>query len=267
MNAPTEILNKRDVARSFSRAANTYDDAADVQKIIGSALAALLPRETALVQRSLDLGCGTGLSTQELERNYPDADHVGLDLAEGMLQYAASRGHAPAAKWVGGDAEHLPVQSACVDLVFSNLSLQWCRDLHKAASEAFRVLRPGGYLLFSTLGPATLTELRGAWEQVDQHVHVNSFLSSEQIRQAILRSGLEVERLDTSQIVMPYQQFTHLARDLKSIGAHNVNQGRATGLTGRARIRALEAAYEMHRDAEGMLPATYEAIYVLARKP
>lgn len=267
MNAPTDILNKQDVARSFGRAASTYDDAANLQKMVCSALAAFLPNDPAAIGRSLDLGCGTGLSTRELERQYPDAFHVGLDLAEGMLHFAANRGHARTAAWLGGDAEHLPVKSESVDLIFSNLSLQWCRDLQRAGTEAARVLRSGGYLLFSTLGPATLHELRGAWEQVDQHVHVNTFLPVEQVRQAILRAGLKVECLEASPIVMPYREFRDLARDLKSIGAHNVNQGRATSLTGRQRIRALEAAYEVHRDAAGLLPASYEAVYVVARKP
>lgn len=266
MNAAADLFNKLDVARSFGRAAGTYDDAANLQKRVCNALASWLPEDDS-IGHCLDLGCGTGLSTRELELRYPGACHLGLDFAEGMLAFAAARGHARGAHWVGGDAERLPLCGQSFDLVFSNLSLQWCRDLQTAASEAFRVLRPGGHLLFSTLGPATLGELRGAWQQVDKHVHVNNFLATDQIRQALLISGLQVELLESSRIVMPYRRFTELARDLKSIGAHNVNHGRATGLTGRKRIRALEAAYEVHRDSEGKLPATYEAVYVLARKP
>ena len=59
----------------------------------------------------------------------------------------------------------LPLASASVDLVFSNLMLQWCQPPDAALAEVRRVLRPGGFLAFSTFGPATLQELRSAWAQ------------------------------------------------------------------------------------------------------
>jgi malonyl-CoA O-methyltransferase len=51
-----------------------------------------------------------------------------------------------------------------------------------------------------------------------------------------------------------------LMHDLKVIGAHNVTAGRPRGLTGRARLNQLAAAYEAERSS-GRLPATYEVIY------
>ena len=49
-------------------------------------------------------------------------------------------------------------------------------------------------------------------------------------------------------------------RDLKAIGAHNVNAGRARGLTGKSRLTRMIAAYEAFR-RDGRLPATYEIVY------
>ena len=57
--------------------------------------------------------------------------------------------------------------------------------------------------------------------------------------------------------------FTH---ELKSLGAHNLNPGRPEGLTGRARLQGLMAAYEHFRQPQG-LPATYQVVYGILENP
>jgi malonyl-CoA O-methyltransferase len=49
-------------------------------------------------------------------------------------------------------------------------------------------------------------------------------------------------------------------QDLKILGAGNATAARPRGLTGRARLAALDAAYEIHR-RDGRLPASYEVVY------
>src|SRR5690606_13347117 len=104
----------------------------------------------------------------------PSAEILGLDLAEGMLRFARlerpGRSH-----WLCGDAEALPLASASVDLVYSNLSIQWCENLPLLLAELRRVLRAGGKLVLTTMGPRTLRELKSAWQEVDGYVHVNRF--------------------------------------------------------------------------------------------
>jgi malonyl-CoA O-methyltransferase len=73
------------------------------------------------------------------------------------------------------DAEQLPLADASVDVIFSNLALQWCEDLPGAMCEIARVLVRGGCAAICTLGADTLWELRAAWRTVDQSVHVNRY--------------------------------------------------------------------------------------------
>ena len=61
---------------------------------------------------------------------------------------------------------------------------------------------------------------------------------------------------------MEYEQLSGLTRELKNIGAHNVNSGRPNGLTSRARIKALASCYEKFRGQNGLLPATYQVWYL-----
>ncbi len=267
MNAPRPLISKRDIACSFSRAAPTYDAAANLQKRVCTQLAAMLDEERLDPRTTLDLGCGTGLSTAELVARYAHADHLGLDLAEGMLVEARTRSDCSGIRWMCADAEHLPLAACSVDLLFSNLSLQWFPDPAAAFAEAARVLTPGGTLCISTLGPRTLYELREAWRQVDGYVHVNRFQEPAETRRIIENAGLACTGFQVRELVMEYARLSGLTRELKAIGAHNLNSGRATGLTGRARLRALEAAYETRRSPDGRLPATYEAVFLRATKP
>ena len=156
MNSPLTSLPlprwQERVARAFSRAAPRYDDLASAQRDIGEVLWQTLPESA---QHVLDLGCGTGYWTQRLAEHYPDAAITGLDLAPGMLAHAQAQ-YGDAIRWQQGDAAALPLSDASVDLVFSNLAIQWCPDIGAVMQELARVLAPGGQARITTLLPGTL---------------------------------------------------------------------------------------------------------------
>ena len=145
---------------------------------------------------------------------------------------------------VCADALHLPFAATCFDLVYSNLMLQWCDDLELVFRELRRVLHPRGLLLFSTFGPDTLKELRSAWQAVDGFNHVNRFIDMHDIGDALIRAGFVEPVMDVEHMTLTYADVRALMHDLKSIGAHNVTQGRARGLYGRKRMQQLVQAYE-----------------------
>ncbi len=264
--------DKRQVARSFSRAADTYNSAAHLQRAVGERLLSKLPlglSPTAAPQpnspRVLDLGCGTGAFSDALALRLPGAEILGLDIAEGMVHFARRQSTAPT-HWLCADAETLPLADASVYLIYSNLAIQWC-DTAALCRELHRVLRPGGRALLSTLGPDTLCELRQAWQQVDSYTHVNRFESADQVRGALAAAGLALDDWQEEKRVLEYHQLQHLTRELKALGAHNSNAGRPAGLTGRASLRAFLRAYEQQRQDNGLLPASYQVIYLQVHRP
>ena len=252
-------LAKQDVAKSFSRAASEYDSVARLQQDVGSRLLTALDSLPQAPGRILDLGCGTGYFYPALKHRFPQAEYVGLDLAEGMVEFARQR-FSREGRWVVGDAEALPLVAGSVDLVFSSLAVQWCYRPELLFAELSRVLRPGGHCVFTSLGPATLQELRAAWAAVDEHQHVNSFLPPAELAEAVARfPGLELA-MKTEQFCMRYQRVRDLLNELKTLGAHNVNRGRPAGLTGRRALQGMLDAYECWRE-EGTLPATYDVLF------
>ncbi|RFQ05269.1 malonyl-[acyl-carrier protein] O-methyltransferase BioC [Pseudomonas putida] len=260
---PGALPDKRQVAASFSRAAASYDSVAALQRAVGSSLLELLP-EGLQPSRWLDLGSGTGHFSRALAERFTQASGVAVDIAEGMLCHA--RNDRRALYHVAGDAERLPLRDASVDLVFTSLAVQWCDQFASVLAEALRVLRPGGVLAFSSLCVGTLDELRASWQAVDGLVHVNRFRRFEDYQRLCAASGFEQLVLQRCPHVLHYPDVRSLTHELKALGAHNLNPGRPSGLTGRARMQGLLQAYEAYRQPEG-LPATYQVVYGLLRKP
>jgi malonyl-CoA O-methyltransferase len=279
-------LDPRRTRRAFERAAATYDSAAVLQREVGQRMAERLALVKLQPATIVDAGCGTGDALGELAARYPEAFVVGVDSAYGMLATARRRTAAARAsgrslftRWFGArskapgepalvcaDACRLPVVSDGVDLLWSNLTLQWINDVPVAFGEFHRVLRHGGLLLFTTLGPDTLKELRTAFAGVDQATHVSRFIDMHDLGDMLVQAGFADPVMDMEMITLTYDDPTTMMRELKAIGAHNATLGRPRGLIGRERWRRVLTALEAFR-RDGRLPSTYEVVYGHAWKP
>jgi malonyl-CoA O-methyltransferase len=261
------VLNRRSVQRAFDRAACGYDRSAVLQTRVRNELLERLELVRLEPSVVIDLGAGTGHASATLAKRYRSSRIVAVDLAPDMLvQAGRQRSLLRRFDRVCADAARLPFRDASVDLVFSNLMLQWCNEPDQVFRECRRVLRPGGLLTYTTFGPDTLYELRRAWSAADGLTHVNRFIDMHDLGDAMVRSGLAEPVMDVDRCTLTYADARDLMRDLKAIGAHNVNAGRAPGLTGKSRLARMIAAYEEFR-REGRLPATYEVIYGHAWAP
>ena len=254
------------VRRSFDRAAASYDAAAVLPAEVRAGLLERLDLTALKPRRVLDAGAGTGHASRALKRRYPNARVIAVDSALGMLRAAERR-----SSWlrrfdrVCADAGQLPLAGSSVDLILSNLMLQWC-DPDTVFAEFRRVLAPGGLLSFTSFGPETLRELRTAWGQVDRFCHVNTFIDMHDLGDALVRAGFEAPVLDVERYTLRYANVRALASDLKAMGASHVLAGHTKGLTTPAKFAAMAAAYEGLRH-DGRLPATHEIVFGQAWHP
>jgi malonyl-CoA O-methyltransferase len=138
-------LLRRPTRRFWNRMAQTWSDRASPDRT--AALAAGARAVPGSPKRVLEIGSGSGDGTAVLAETFPDAEIVGVDLSEQMVQ-AARRAH-PGSRFEVADAAALPFEDDSFDLVAQlNVPLY--------AKELRRVVGPGGHILIaSTLGPST----------------------------------------------------------------------------------------------------------------
>lgn len=257
----SQFFDPQRIRSAFDSAAESYDQAAVLQKEVCKRLLEKLDVVRLSPEWILDAGAGTGEAVKPLQKKYKKAELVLFDLSENMLHKAVKQGallRKP--HQVCGNIEALPFSDQSFDLLFSSLAMQWCNDLGATLMEFRRVLKPGALLQFATFGPDTLKELRASWQSVDQAVHVNSFIDMHDIGDGLLQAGFAEPVMESEMITVQYQEVDTLMQDLRDIGANVTANGHRQGLLTRNMLKQLREAYELHR-RDSVLPATYEIVY------
>ena len=260
-------LETAEIRRSFDRVSKNYDRVSVIEPRVRNEIIERLELVDFQPDVILDAGCATGMLSRQLLKRFRRGRVLALDLSVGMLRHACNK--KPLFRKLDAicaDASSIPLPDASVDLVCSNLMLHWCNDLDQVLREFRRILTPRGLLTFSTLGPDTLTELRQAWRSVDGDIHVNRFADMHDIGDALIRAGLTEPVMDVDYYRLTYGQLTDLMKELKSVGAHNMNRGRPRGLTSRSRLTAVEDAY-LAISGDDRLPVTCEVVFGQAWAP
>ena len=277
---PDPLFDARQVRRAFSRASASYASASALQREVEARLLESLDLIALDTERErdwqpglvLDVGSGPGHAAHAMRQRWPKARIVALDLALPMLREMPVRaGWNPLRRPVDrvcADLRALPLADGSVDVLFSNLCLQWVADLPAAFAGFRRVLRPGGVLLCSTFGPDTLWELREAFARADDAVpHVSPFDDIAGFGDALMHAGFRDPVLDRDLLVRGHPDLPDLMRELRAIGATNALHARRHTLTGRARFAAAAEAYDPLRGPDGLLPASWEVITAMDWAP
>ena len=266
-------IDKKQVRRAFSRAAQDYDASAVLQREVCTRMLDRLSCIKLQPSHLIDIGSGTGWGTRQLAERYPKAEITALDIAFGMLQVARGTSSwwqklfaGKRENYLCADVEALPLASNSVDMVWSNLALQWCNDLPSTFIELQRVLKIEGLLIFSSFGVDTLKELRVAFSGVDGYNHLNRFADMHDVGDMLVSAGFADPVMEMERITLTYNDVRSVMQDLKSIGANNATTGRSSGMMGKATWQRVTENYERLR-RDGKLPATFEIIYGHAWKP
>jgi len=244
------MLNAKHIRRRFERAATSFDKADFVHAATRHALLCRLEPLLVDARTVVDLGAATGAANRSLQKRFKGAHVISIDLAHSMLARARSKkSWLSKSSFAQADARALPLANESVDVIFSNLLLPWIDDPGPAFVEVARVLRKGGVFAFATLGPDSLQEIRRAWRQVDDSIHVNRFPDMHDLGDGLVNAGLRDPVLDVDRLSVSYTSCARLFADLTAVGARNSLRQRARGLTGRERFAAM---IQVLNDADGI---------------
>jgi len=249
--------------RHFERAATTYAAATPLEAEIGQRMLARLDYVRATPRSILDAGAGPAREADALLARYPGAALVALDASRAMLQAGLRRRGwrdwlrrtAPRLPVVA-DFAHMPLARGCIDLLWSNMALHWAVAQEAVLREFARVLAPNGLLMFSTLGPDTLKELRLAAGDAQAH----SFMDMHDLGDALVAAGFAAPVMDAEIVTLTYADPEGLMSDLRRSGQTSARADRVRGLRGRGFLARLHAAL-VAQAAGGRLSATFEVVY------
>lgn len=241
----------------FDTLAQDFDKHAALIRQLGKYLLERLDYVQYQPKRIVDLGTATGFSTTLLQQRYPEADIIGLDQSLNML--FEHKNH----DLVQARAESLPFATASVDLLFANMLLPCLQHIPQFLEECKRVLTPEGLLLFNSLGPDTLKELKKAYKTIDNYDHVNTFVDMHDLGDWMLAAGLSDPALDTERLQITYPDSQALFTELKALGSttHYVKRQRK-GLMTQGQLAQVRSVL-MPQDTEN-LTVSLEIIYGLA---
>ena len=138
---------------------NAYDDKHSFVAEYGKAMLDLVNR--AKGQRILDLGCGTGVLTNELAKQ--GATVIGTDLSPDMIKTAQS--NYPHLRFQVADATQLPFDNE-FDTVFSNAVFHWIPNQKQLLHSIQRALKVNGMLVCEFGAKNNIAQIQTAFEQV-----------------------------------------------------------------------------------------------------
>jgi malonyl-CoA O-methyltransferase len=248
-----EGLNRVKIAKSFGLASQSYDVSSRLQRYTGKNLMSLLPNRSDLT--IVDLGSGTGFFTDILASKFNHT--IGVDISAKMLSFAQEN-RSKDICWLEADAYHLPLKADSIDVIYSNLVIQWCDPLDVLIKEVLRVLKPGGLFIFSTLLDGTLHELKSSWAQVDDDKHVIDFKTEGELKTIFSHRSCKLLEQKNQDLVLEYENVIHLARELKGLGANHVPKEKGKGLAGKDKWQRMTHSYQDFQEPSGIYPATYK---------
>jgi len=222
----------------------------------------------------LDIGCGTGQLLASLGRRYPQTQLCGLDLAFNMTRRTADQ-LGSSVMLVNGDAEYLPFSAGVFDLVVSTSTLQWIENLDVFFQQCHRVIRPGGLMCIAFFGGRTLHELQHCYREAvvgrggnsDGYLdRMHRFKEVSDVQDALGRSAFGSVLLSSEIEMDYYHDVADLLRSIKRIGAGSASmEGNRGGLGWRNVINETSRLYQELYGADGMIPATYEVLYIVLK--
>jgi malonyl-CoA O-methyltransferase len=242
-------IDPRAARRRFERAARSYPGASRLEAEVAARMLERLDYVKLAPRRILDAGSGPAREARALAARYRGALIAAADFSLGMLQ--SERG------WLRRNPsiplcarlERLPLAADTFDLAWSNMALHCVPEPLEALKELHRVLAPGGLVMFSTLGPDSLKELRTAAGA--ERVH--AFLDMHDIGDMLVAAGFSAPVMDMELLTFTYASGAALLADLRASGQTSVRRDRARGLAGGRFLKRLQ---------ERLPPrATFEVVY------
>lgn len=166
--------------------------------------------DAAAVKVALEIACGTGRVTRQLRKAMaPGSKLIATDISPDMLEVAKQELKGLPIEWQVADAQELSIENDSIDLIVCCFGYMFVPDKVKAFKEAYRVLRPGGTLLFTSWDQLALNGASNIHRQVikkflggelpESYTLAFSLTDDDNIKNKLVQAGfndITIERVD-----------------------------------------------------------------------
>lgn len=250
------LIDKARIERRFKRSVESYDENAHAQKVIIQRLISLINSYCRLsVDRILEVGCGTGLLTEQLQETFKDSHLFINDLVDSMCSKTASKCSLPIEHCISGDIEQVELHGT-FDLIASASTFQWLAQPQETFARLSTHLNEGGWMIFSTFGQDTFKELRAI---------TGNGLSYHSIAETTeqLSTYFKVLHTEENHHTLEFDTPLDILNHLKRTGVNAISpQEHWT----RGKLDTFAQAYSKHLLTNGSFPLTYQAQCFVCQK-
>ena len=249
-------INKEEVEQRFRRSRVSYNDNARVQKMVVDRMVPMILSSVERVpEKILEIGCGTGLLTSQLQRTFPSDGLYLNDLVEELCYHAATVNHVSMKHCFPGDVEKLFLPLS-FDLIASASTFQWFTTPEETFKKLSKRLEQRGVLVFSTFGKFNLREIRlttgGGLD----------YRSKEELEK-MLKPYFEIELIEEEFHMLEFDSPLAVLQHLKKTG---VNVSGDPTIWTKGRVDAFIRDYNARFAIDGKVVLTYHPLYFVCRK-
>ncbi|MEF7614784.1 biotin synthase [Aquincola sp. MAHUQ-54] len=213
-----------------------------------------------------------GGSDAVLRETYPKARQLKVEPTAALLGRSLEGAAAPwwsARRWTGAEPSAWledDVPAACGGLLWANMVLHAVVDPPALLAKWRRVLAVDGFLMFSTLGPGTLPELRALYRELGFGSPAAALVDMHDIGDMLVHAGFADPVMDQEQLTITWPTPQALLAELRHLGG-NADPQRMAGLrTPRWHARLLQAL-QARAAPDGRIALRFEVVYGHAFNP
>lgn len=249
-------IDKAEVRCRFNRCVESYEENAFAQKTIVAKLINLLKNYCPDISgKVLEVGCGTGLLTAQLQKEFPACELFVNDLVEAMCSKTAHRCQLTPEHCIVGDIEQTDFNDR-FQLIVSASTFQWLTRLSETFVRLSRCSCQEGFLVFNTFSEDNYKELKEL-----TGIGLNYYSMSDM--RCLLSDRWEILHTEEGVCRLEFETPIEVLRHIKKTGVNGI-QLQNTWTPGK--LERFSQAYAERFRSGGLYPLTYHPRYFVCRK-
>lgn len=151
------MINKELLKKQFEKSLNSYNDSAVVQKEMAEFLNTQIQSLSLKPSHILEIGCGSGILSEKVFKLFSSSTYLCNDICDCETYIKRIN---PKIEFLQADAEKINIPDRKFDLILSSAVFQWIKNPKAFFLKLSKLLKPKGFLIFSSFGPKNFLEIK-----------------------------------------------------------------------------------------------------------